>query len=408
MRDKRDIIAVAVDARRMPAAGIFATPAFYSLEGAVQPVRLPFRTITNRVRRDPVWAGVLAAAVLIVLLVIWPGWGYRWDWTGFGPIFEQPTHTRGLTGLVGVTQYTPSKTLWDWMQLLLVPLAVAGAASWLNWVQSAREAEREDKRANAEAAREARREQDAVMETYLSQIASLLLHEELGQPTSEGKRAKQVARGQTLTALRRIDGGRKGTVIAFLSDSDLIAVVDLFEADLSGANLALAKLSGANLTRANLSGTDLTRADLTGANLSRADLTGANLTRADLSGAKLTRADLAGADLSGTKLARADLSGASLLGSKLLRSNLTGAKLASANLTRADLSEANLYEANLLGSKLQGSNLTNTRLTGINLDVANLSGAIGTTEEQLKSARSLEGATMPDGSKYAAQSVQSN
>src|SRR5215472_14965092 len=99
-----------------------------------------------------------------------------------------------------------AKTLWDWMQLLLVPLAVTGAAGWLNWVQSAREAEREDRRANIEADREARREQDAVMDAYLSQIANLLLHEDLGQPTSEGKRAKQVACGQTLTALRRIDG----------------------------------------------------------------------------------------------------------------------------------------------------------------------------------------------------------
>jgi hypothetical protein len=149
----------------------------------VQPVRLLFGTITNRVRRNPVWAGVLAAAVLIVLLLI-----------------------------------------------------------------------REDKRANIEADMEARREQDAVMDAYLSQIANLLLHEELEQPTSEGKRAQQVARGQTLTALRRIDGGRKGTVIGFLSDSDLIAVVDLYEADLSGANLNLANLSGADDSWARRSG----------------------------------------------------------------------------------------------------------------------------------------------------------
>jgi uncharacterized protein YjbI with pentapeptide repeats len=360
-----------------------------------------FGTITTRVRRTPVWAGVLVAAVLLVLLLIWPGWTYRWDWTGFGPIFEKPTNTRGLTGLVGVTQYAPSKTLWDWMQLLLVPLAVAGAAGWLNWVQSAREAEREEKRANLEAEREARREQDAVLDAYLGQIATLLLHEDLGQPTPAGPRAQQVARGQTLTALRRLDGGRKGTVIGFLSDAALIAVVDLSEADLSGARLHLVNLSGANLHGADLSRADLTRADLTGADLARADLSGANLTRADLSGARLTKADLSEADLSGTKLARADLSGASLLGSKLQRANLTSAKVTSANLTRTDLTEANLSQADLSGAKLLGSNLTGTRLTGINLNLANLSGAVGPTEEQLQSATSLEGVIMPDGSTYA-------
>ena len=102
------------------------------------------------------------------------------------------------------------------MQLLVVPLAVAVAAGWLNLVQADREGKRET-----------RREQDAVLDAYLSQIANLLLHENLGEDGDEKPRS--VARGQTLTALRRLDGARKGIVIGFLSDSKLISAVNLEE-----------------------------------------------------------------------------------------------------------------------------------------------------------------------------------
>ena len=74
---------------------------------------------------------VVTAATMVIgfffLTAVWPGWGYQWGWTGYGPIFDKP-NAHGLSDVVGITAYSPSKTLWDWMQLLLVPLAVAGAA----------------------------------------------------------------------------------------------------------------------------------------------------------------------------------------------------------------------------------------------------------------------------------------
>jgi len=63
-----------------------------------------------------------------------------------------------------------------------------------------------------------------------------------------------------------------------------------------------AKLTGANLSDANLFDAKLTGADLSGANLFGANLRGANLSGADLSGANLSCADLFGADLTGANL----------------------------------------------------------------------------------------------------------
>jgi hypothetical protein len=108
--------------------------------------------------------------------------------------------------------------------------------------------------------------------------------------------------------------------------------------------------------------TNLSGANLRGAVLTEADLSGANLSGADLAEVDLTRAHLTGADLTGA----ADLSGA----------NLSGTFLRQANLSGADLSGANLSGAYLMRAHLTGAVLT---------------------KEQLQLAKSLEGATMPDG-----------
>jgi Pentapeptide repeats (8 copies) len=63
------------------------------------------------------------------------------------------------------------------------------------------------------------------------------------------------------------------------------------------------------------------------------------------------------------------------------------------------LSNADLDNANLSGANLSNADLNDAHLVSANLRGANLSGA-QVTDEQLKGAKSLYGATMPDGSKH--------
>jgi hypothetical protein len=101
----------------------------------------------------------------------------------------------------------------------------------------------------------------------------------------------------------------------------------------------------------------------------------------------LLRADLRGADLNGAGLRGADLNGAHLSGA-----DLRGADLKWADLSFADLSGADLRRVDLLNAVLSG-----TVLRGADLRRASLRGAQGWTVEQLRAAKSLEEATMPDG-----------
>ena len=70
------------------------------------------------------------------------------------------------------------------------------------------------------------------------------------------------------------------------------------------------------------------------------------------------------------------------------------------NLSGANLSLANLSDADLSSADLRRSYVVEANLNKANLIGAYLSGAIGLTDEQMTSAWSLEGATMPNGQKY--------
>ncbi len=84
---------------------------------------------------------------------------------------------------------------------------------------------------------------------------------------------REIAWARTLTILPRLDGERKGSVLRFLHEANLIgdgmSIIDLHHADLKGADL-----SGANLNLANLSGANLEDTDTRDASFLLADLKG--------------------------------------------------------------------------------------------------------------------------------------
>jgi uncharacterized protein YjbI with pentapeptide repeats len=312
------------------------------------------------------------------------------------------------------------KTLWDWLQLLIVPVVLSLITVVFAWQQDIRQDQIESKRANAERELARERAQDEALQAYLSQMGSLLLEKDLRKSAKDSE-VRSLARARTLTVLSRLDSARKERLLQFLYEAGLLhkekPVIDLTGADLSGidlrnnnlsgggafsnnhtglfavplrpsnaANLSGASLSDANLERASLDYTDLSKADLSDAYLSKAELGGADLSSAYLSKADLSNARLAGANLTFAVLKDADLSKAHLTkeagespGSDSLPSVLQplarNVDLTLANLKNADLSDANLSGANLSYANLSNANLSNANLSGANVSNANLSNA---------------------------------
>lgn len=71
----------------------------------------------------------------------------RWQWTGLPAV--PATSTGG--------EDRPAKTLWDWLQLLGIPVALAALAFLLNDAQSSRDQHHEDRRATRQRKIEDRR-----------------------------------------------------------------------------------------------------------------------------------------------------------------------------------------------------------------------------------------------------------
>ena len=364
---------------------------------------------------------LIVAIALIIAVVLSNGTGFD----GYTKVTTAHIISGPSTGTVTRTEeYLPGKALWDWLQLLIIPIMLAIGGYWLNQIQKDREqrateerverekreaeqrakTEREAAENHAQAEREISfdNQREAALKEYIDKISELLLHENLGK-SEPGSEVRKIARVRTLTVLPPLDPERKGSVLLFLTESGLIhiddPIIDLFRADLSRVQLYKPWLNEINLHETNLSEANLYEADLLAANLSKADLYGAHLVGATLPGVNLREANLLRADIHGAALLGADLSGAELSEADLQRTYLENADLSKATMRAANLSGANLRKANLRGAILNGANLHRAKLADADLSEATLYGA-NILPEQLEQAKSLKGATMPDGSTH--------
>jgi uncharacterized protein YjbI with pentapeptide repeats len=327
--------------------------------------------------------------------------------------------------------FVAKRTLWDLAALLIVPLALAVLGFLFTIQQDARQQRIEDQRAEADA-----------LQAYLDQMSQLMLENNL-RDAGEDSEVRRLAEARTLTVLQSLDDPqRKKNVLRFLYEADLIdhpqPIVSLEGANLQDINLQGSNLSGGPFLQgphihlctyeafgfpgssfggdpADLSGANLSRADLREALLSGVDLQGANLSGADLRGVMM-RPDFHDAKQTGLRTriedgcATADypvfenyphlpegavatnLEGAFLTNTK----GMEEADLRAANLRGSRLPDANLSRAKLDGADLQRANLEEAILEDASLIVANLEGAT-VSDKQLKEAKSIEGATMTDG-----------
>jgi uncharacterized protein YjbI with pentapeptide repeats len=291
--------------------------------------------------------------------------------------------------------------------LLVVPLALVVIGFVFSMHQDPRQQAIEDQRnqqaqeleeQRAESVRqlEEQRTQDAVLQSYLSQMSHLMLERDL-RASDEGSEVRTLARARTLTVLGKLDPSRKTLVTGYLLGTNLARRVGKREPvlGLSGAKLGDTDLRGIDLSGANLADANLSDTALSNATLSDADLGGAELVDADLGGADLSEADLSGADLTYANLEDATLSDADLSGATLLGTGLSAADLGDADLSGAILEDANLADANL-----RKATLNDAYFYDANLRNANLSGALGLSKWSQAEASSLAGATMPDGMKH--------
>jgi len=267
---------------------------------------------------------VVVVIALIIAVVLSNGTGFN----GYNKVTIAHTISGTNAGTVIKTEeYQPGKALWDWLQLLIIPLVLAVAALLFNFANSRTEREIAAQRhAQDQQFAKERYEQDQqisldkqredLLQAYLDRMSELLLKEKLRSSEADAE-VRNVARVRTITILFQLDARRIGFVFAFLREARLMSptfndnvvslgsadfhAVNWSQADLNQANLSYAKLSQANLSYANLSYANLLKANLSYASLSKANLSEANLAITDLTGAKLSQAKVTGEQLAKAK-----------------------------------------------------------------------------------------------------------
>ena len=312
-----------------------------------------------RPRRGVQWLTVIVAVAVTLGILIYIGYGLQW--TGFGP-------TRASGG------GQPPKTLWEWLGLLIVPAMLAAGAFWINQRQKQHDVQIQAAEKKREETAAIQRAQDEALGAYLDQMSDLIVDREMRKKPDDPD-LRRLAQARTLAILLGLDQDRKRRPLRLIYELSLIMKEEPI----------------LNLKNAGLDTADLSEITLHDACLREVDLRLANLSGADLKGS-----DLGGADLRGANLSNANLSDTVLVGANLLPYDKTQpAKLnAPSLLNGADPSNIDSRNDHLTPTNLGGADLSNADLSG-----AYLTGA-GVSEVQLDMCKSLQGTTMPDGSKH--------
>src|SRR5258708_6754054 len=195
-----------------------------------------FRSWWQQIRTHPVASVLIALLTAVVVLIVLSVLGYllNWGWAGLS-----------------------KKTLWDWLQLLIIPFVLAIGGYLFNFTTSRSAQKNAQSRDQTERDIALDNQREEALQSYIDNMSELLLEKQLRE-SKEGDEVRTIARVRTLTVLPRLDGLRKRSILQFLYESGLIGknkrVITLGGADLSGAELYGIDLRGADLSKADLEG----------------------------------------------------------------------------------------------------------------------------------------------------------
>src|SRR5260221_2553850 len=171
--------------------------------------------------RVAILIATITLLVIIALIVV----GYHIDGTGFngGNSVTTSTTTSGTapSTVIRTVVPQPRKTLWDWLQLLIIPAVLAVGGFIINLTISRGEQEATKQRAKIEREIAEDNQYEAALQAYIDKMSELLLEKKLRDSKPEDE-VRKIARVRTLTVLPRLDNRRKKSILQFLYESGLI------------------------------------------------------------------------------------------------------------------------------------------------------------------------------------------
>src|SRR5207253_3203701 len=114
--------------------------------------------------------GIIVTLIVIAAFIL-AVWMFGWDWTGFNGGYSTITTTSTSHGTTTAIVKPPGKTLWDLLQLLIVPVVLAVGGFWFSQAQK-----------NTEQRITTDNQREAALQAYINEMSELLLHEKIREP----------------------------------------------------------------------------------------------------------------------------------------------------------------------------------------------------------------------------------
>ena len=225
-------------------------------------------------------------------------------WTGFGESTKKD-------------DIVAAKTLWDWLDLLIIPAVIAIIGWSYNKADKTKTRRSEEEKA-----------QNETLNLFIQKLTILVTEKNLLNDTSG--QIKAIARTTINLSFNCLNGERKGQALQFLYESNLIDNQPII--NLVGSNLRNIVLDEIVLSKSEIRGAYFNNASLLDTNLNEANLIGCDFTKANLSGSLTRNLDLSYSDLTEAKLMNMDLTTVNFEGVTLTKANLKGSKITKCQL----------------------------------------------------------------------------
>ncbi len=257
-----------------------------------------------------------------------------------------------------------SITLWDWLDLLLIPLSLALAGFIFTRSERLRKNNSDNQKL-----------QDSLLISYLDKMKELVIDRNLSQCNSTDS-ISLYARAITFTTLTQMSGINKGLMLRFLAETGII----------NGESPPV-NMQGADLDKLDFYSFDIHEKwpylentyVIKGISFNKINLAKANLAYSSFDHISITDSDLSFSFLLGVDFTDASIENCKMYYAKLQEANLTNVNISGSDLRGAMLISANLRGAVIVNSRLEGATFganyfTGSRARDAILDKIDLSG----------------------------------
>ncbi len=155
-----------------------------------------FRSWWQNIRK-PLDAVIITLLVilLVLIVIIVVGYLFNWDWTGLSP-YTSPPYPKD-------SYFQRGKTLWDWLQLLIIPAVLAVGGYLFNYTTSKNEQQSTQLRDQTERDIALDNQREAALQADIDKMSELMLAQNL-RNSSADEEGQNIAQVRTLIDLRGV------------------------------------------------------------------------------------------------------------------------------------------------------------------------------------------------------------